>query len=61
MPGTATDFPRFNDRFRTKEYCYYYANEWFHDQVNYGSMAIVKQNVCGGDEKPLYWYVLLGI
>ena len=45
-----------NIRFRGVEYCYYYAVEWFHNKVDYGSMAIVKQNVCGTGEAPLYWY-----
>jgi hypothetical protein len=35
-------------------YCFYYANEWFHDTVSYASMAVVKQNVCTGERT--YWY-----
>jgi carotenoid cleavage dioxygenase-like enzyme len=52
--GRSTDFSKINENYHGKKYCFYYAVEWFHDQASYGSMAVVKQNVCTGAR--LYWY-----
>ncbi len=65
----AQDFCVFNNNMLTKPYCYYYAVEWYHDQQFYGSMAIVKQPLCGvpgrpstkpspvgANPPPAYWY-----
>ena len=50
----ATDFPKVNPRYHAREYCYYYAIEWFHDDVHFSRMAIVKQDVCTGNRT--YWH-----
>jgi len=56
--NTATDFATKNMDFNKKHYCFYYAVEWFHGTgvgaSTYGSMAVVKQNVCTGQRD--YWY-----
>jgi len=40
------DFYKLNPTRYSKEYCHFYATEWWHDGSNYANMAIVKQNVC---------------
>lgn len=53
--GSSVDFPKINMAYEGLPYCYYYAVEWFHASAFvYGSMAIVKQNVCTGET--LSWY-----
>ena len=54
----STEFPTYNYKYATKPYCYYYAVEWWHDDVNMGSMAIVKRNICSQDAtlNTVYWY-----
>lgn len=47
------DFYRANPAFYGKEYCYFYATEWWHDETNYANMAILKHNVC--DDTRTYW------
>jgi carotenoid cleavage dioxygenase-like enzyme len=41
-----TDFPKINPKYSGVMYCVYYANEWFHNGKEFGSMAIVKHNIC---------------
>jgi len=48
-----TEFPKINMDFSTKPYCIYYATEQFHNDLEYGSMAIVKHNICTGQRT--YW------
>jgi beta-carotene 15,15'-monooxygenase/beta,beta-carotene 9',10'-dioxygenase len=55
-PGSSSDFFRINPLHLGKAYCFYYATEWWHDGLNYASMAIIKRNVCeGGLEDRAYW------
>jgi carotenoid cleavage dioxygenase-like enzyme len=69
--SVSTDFPNINKRFSGRPHCVYYAVEWFHDGISYGSMAIVKQNLCASTtttttatatnpvlqvQAPVYWY-----
>lgn len=50
------DFPRINPLFAGKAYCFYYAVEWMHDGLVFGSMAILKQNLCDKSVPNVYWY-----
>ena len=40
------DFPKVSAAVAGLPYCHYYAVEWFHDEKNYASMAVLKQDVC---------------
>ena len=51
-----TDFPTINDNYLSKEYCYFYANEWYHDRKAYADMAISKWNVCETPATQKYFY-----
>lgn len=59
-PGTSTDFPCINPRYRSKPHCLYWAVEWFADAKSYASMAIVKYDLCTGSKKRVWsrknWY-----
>lgn len=48
------DFPKVSAAVAGLPYCHYYATEWFHDEKNYASMAILKQDVCNS-RKVTYW------
>lgn len=50
----STDFPSLNKDFLGKKSCFFYAIEWFHDEITYADMAIIKRNTC--NERTLYWY-----
>jgi len=50
----STDFPKVNPHFIAKPYCMFWAVEWFHDDVSYGCMAVVRQNLCTGET--VHWY-----
>jgi carotenoid cleavage dioxygenase-like enzyme len=52
-PGRYTDFMRINDMKSGMPYCIYYAVEWFHDDVTYTSMAVLKHDIC--QDKRTYW------
>jgi len=54
MPRRLTDFSKVNPLYMTKKHCIYYAIEQFHNQLEYGSTAIVKHNTCTG--KRIYWH-----
>jgi len=54
VTGRVTDFPKLNMHFSTKAYCIYYGVESFHNDVEGGSQAIVKHNICTGQRQ--YWY-----
>jgi len=54
LPGRTTDFPKINQNFAGKPYCIYYAVEWFHDDRTFGSMAVLKHNLCTGTRT--YWF-----
>ena len=54
VAGRLTEFPKINMDLSTRPYCIYYAVEFFHNDREYGSMAIVKHNICSGER--LYWY-----
>jgi len=54
LPGRTTDFPQINQNFAGKPYCIYYAVEWFHDDRTFGSMAVLKHNLCTGMRT--YWF-----
>lgn len=56
-PVQVTDFPSFHRAYRGLPYCYFFAVEWFHDGAAYGSMSIVKHNVCDRSSGPFYYYV----
>jgi len=47
------DFYRMNPAYYGRSYCYFYATEWWHDESNYASMAILKHNTC--DDTRTYW------
>merc|ERR1719198_2489378 len=53
-PGRITDFTRINPHYQAVAYCLYWAVEWRHDDQNYASMAIVRQDVCSG--RRTYFY-----
>ena len=48
------DFPKLKMGYSTVPYCIYYAIESFHNDVDYGSQAILKHNICTGERQ--YWY-----
>jgi len=52
VESRTTEFPRINPLFQSKEYCIYYATEWFH-AGGYASMAVLQHDVCKGERK--YW------
>jgi carotenoid cleavage dioxygenase-like enzyme len=52
-PGFDYDFFKINPAYTGLPHCVYYAVEWFHNQKDYASMAIMKHNVCKGTK--LYW------
>jgi carotenoid cleavage dioxygenase-like enzyme len=52
-PGSHNDFYRVNPKFKGKEYCIFYATEWWHDGSNYANMAILKHNICENTME--YW------
>eukprot|EP00930_Biecheleria_cincta_P071298 TRINITY_DN58815_c0_g1_i1.p1 TRINITY_DN58815_c0_g1~~TRINITY_DN58815_c0_g1_i1.p1 ORF type:complete len:536 (-),score=83.86 TRINITY_DN58815_c0_g1_i1:278-1858(-) len=53
-PSASTEFVRINEAFKTRPYCFYYANEWFHKgSAALGAMAVVKQDMCTG--RRYYW------
>mmetsp|Transcript_42795 Transcript_42795/g.126781 ORF Transcript_42795/g.126781 Transcript_42795/m.126781 type:complete len:543 (+) Transcript_42795:58-1686(+) len=47
------DFFKINPAYSGLPYCIYYATEWWHDDKNFASMAILKHNVCTGTKT--YW------
>jgi len=53
-PQRYQEFSRINPEYQGRQYCVYYADEWFHDDVTKASTAVVKQNVCTGET--LYWH-----
>jgi len=52
--GRITEFPKININFSGKKHCFYYAQEWFHNNREFASMAVLQHNVCKGTRK--YWY-----
>jgi len=58
--GTFTDFPKINPKYRSRQHCFYWANEWFSDGRAHASMAVVKYDVCSGERKRVWsrrhWY-----
>merc|ERR1719265_1717961 len=40
------DFYRINPSRYGRDYCFFYATEWWHDGSNYANMAITKHNAC---------------
>lgn len=53
LPGRANDFLKVNHHVWGLPYCIYYAVEWFHDDKDFTSMAVLKHNVCEGTRD--YW------
>mmetsp|Transcript_165202 Transcript_165202/g.317175 ORF Transcript_165202/g.317175 Transcript_165202/m.317175 type:complete len:352 (+) Transcript_165202:1-1056(+) len=53
VPGRMADFFKINHHVWGLPYCIYYAVEWFHNDKDYASMAIVKHNVCQNTR--MYW------
>jgi len=53
----STDFTRINTQYSGIKYCYFYANEWSHNLEAYGSMAVLKYNLCAMGKEPVvtYW------
>jgi len=47
------EFPKVNPAVQGLPYCVYYAVEWFHNDKNYASMAIMKHDIC--NSKITYW------
>lgn len=54
IPNSNSDFERINPRYNGLPYCTYWATEWWHDSVNYASMAVKKHNVC--TNTLTYWH-----
>merc|ERR1712086_118235 len=52
--GRATEFPKINMKFSGLKHCIYYAQEWFHNDREFASMAVLKHDVCKGTRS--YWY-----
>eukprot|EP00413_Alexandrium_margalefii_P007376 CAMPEP_0204529334 /NCGR_PEP_ID=MMETSP0661-20131031/10008_1 /ASSEMBLY_ACC=CAM_ASM_000606 /TAXON_ID=109239 /ORGANISM="Alexandrium margalefi, Strain AMGDE01CS-322" /LENGTH=531 /DNA_ID=CAMNT_0051535351 /DNA_START=41 /DNA_END=1636 /DNA_ORIENTATION=+ len=52
-PGRSVDFYQINPDYRGLPYCIYYAVEWWHDDVTFASMGILKHNICKGTRT--YW------
>ena len=44
------EFPRIDDARTGAKQCFYYALEWYHDDVTKGAMAIAKQDVCRSEK-----------
>jgi carotenoid cleavage dioxygenase-like enzyme len=53
-PLQKTEFPKINPLYARKKHCFYWANTWFNDLESYGSMAVVKYDLCTGG-KMLQW------
>jgi len=53
MPGRQTDFFKINHQVWGLPYCIYYGVEWFHNDKDYASMAILKHNIC--QRTRTYW------
>lgn len=53
VPGRSSDFFKINEARNGWHYCIYYATEWFHDDLSYASMAILKHDICRGVRT--YW------
>jgi len=51
---TSTDFTAINYNFNTKKYCIFYGVQWYYDERVYANMAIVKHNICTGEQK--FWH-----
>jgi len=49
------EFPAINNAYQARDYCFFYAVEWFHDTKIFSDMAIVKHDVCSGEVQ--YWYM----
>lgn len=47
------DFLKINPGKAGLPYCIYYAVEWYHNDKDYGSMAILKHDIC--QDKMVYW------
>jgi len=47
-PRKKTEFPKTNPNWNRKKYCFYWAVVWFDDYSTYGSMAVVKYDMCLG-------------
>merc|ERR1712166_1082704 len=47
------DFIKVNPAVNGHAYCIYYAVEWYHDDVSYASMAVMKHDICKGTK--LFW------
>merc|ERR1712066_794191 len=47
------DFIKINPVKNGLPYCIYYAVEWFHDDVSYASMAVMKHDICSN--KKSFW------
>jgi len=54
VPGRMVDFFKINHQFWGLPYCFYYGVEWFHNDKDYASMAILKHDVCRN--KRTYWH-----
>jgi len=53
VPGRQVDFFKINHQVWGLPYCVYYGVEWFHNDVDYASMAVLKHNVCNNTRT--YW------
>jgi len=47
------DFYRMNPAYYGRSYRYFYATEWWHDETNYASMAIMKHDIVS--DTRTYW------
>lgn len=54
VPGRQTDFFKINHQVWGLPYCIYYGVEWWHNDKDHASMAILKHNVCQNTKT--YWH-----
>jgi len=55
-PNRLQDFTKINNEYHAKKYCYSYFTEWYHNDKDFGNMAIGKLNVCGDKPTTTYWH-----
>jgi len=53
IAGSHTDFYKTNPAYIGMPYCFYYGTQWWHDGLDYTSMAIMKHDLC--TDTTMYW------
>jgi carotenoid cleavage dioxygenase-like enzyme len=52
--GRGIEFPKINMQYSTTKHCIYYGQEWFHNDQDLGSMAVIKHDICQGTREYHY-------